>query len=87
MAIWRYHIDLDGKPFRSIVPMLEVHVNTPLNHKSSGDFPRYHNSVDLTAGCHFNFNERVSFGLGAGTTVSSPRLYDIEALANLNVRF
>ena len=82
-----YHIDLDGTPFSSVVPMFEVHVNTPLNHGSSDDFPQYHNSVDLTAGCHFFFNERISFGLGVGTTVSNPRLYDIEALANFNVRF
>ena len=74
-------------PFKAIVPTVEAHLNTPLNHRGAGDFPRFRDSLDLTAGIHFYFSERVSFSLGAGTPVTSPRLFDIEALARLDFHF
>ena len=82
-----YRIRPSSGPFKAIVPTIEAHVNTPLNHRNAGDFPRFRDSVDLTAGFHFYFSERVSLSLGAGTPVTSPRLFDLEALARLDFHF
>ena len=82
-----YRIPLSRGPFTSIVPTLEAHVNTPLNHRRSTDGPQFSDSVDLTAGFHFHINDRVSFSTGVGTPVTSPRLFDIEALARFDFRF
>lgn len=82
-----YRCRPSGGPFKAIVPTIEAHVNTPLNHRDSGDFPRFRDSLNVTAGFHFYFNEHVSLSLGAGTPVTSPRLFDLEALARLDFHF
>ena len=82
-----YRIPLSRGPFTSIVPTLEAHVNTPLNHRRSADGPQFSDSVDLTAGFHFHLNDHVSFSTGVGTPVTGPRLFDIEALARFDFRF
>jgi hypothetical protein len=76
----------DMGPVTVIVPTIEVHVNTPLNHRDEGDPERRRNSVDLTAGVHLLLGEKAWLGLGVGTTVTNPRLFDVEALVSLNVR-
>lgn len=82
-----YHIPCHGGLFTEIVPTFEVHVNTPLNHRGSEDLPRFRDAVDLTTGAHFYFNERISLTLGVGTTVTNPRLFDIEGIATVSFRF
>ena len=72
---------------RAVVPTLEVHVNTPLTHRDAGDPERRRDSVDLTGGVHVQFGERTWLGLGVGTTVTDPRLFNVEALVSLNFRF
>ncbi|MBI3416771.1 MAG: hypothetical protein HY043_15890, partial [Verrucomicrobia bacterium] len=72
---------------RAIVPAVEVHVNTPLNHRGGGSNPRFRDSVDVTGGMTFELGRRVSLGLAAATPVSHPRLFDLEAMVKLNVRF
>jgi hypothetical protein len=82
-----YRFECDMGPVTAVVPTFEVHVNTPLNHRDEGDPERRRDSVDLTAGAHFMLGDKATFGLAVGTTVTHPRLFDVEALASLNVRF
>lgn len=72
---------------KMVVPTFEVHVNTPLNHRDHGDLEHRRDSVDLTTGVHLKLGEKTWLGLGVGTTVTNPRLFNVEALASLNWSF
>ena len=82
-----YRIKPRAGPFTMIVPTLEAHLNTPLDHRGSTSIPHYGDSLDLTGGFHFYLNDRVSFSVGVGTPVTAPRLFDVEALARFNFHF
>ena len=62
-------------------------MNTPVNHRNPGDVPRFRDSVDLTFGTHFEIFKRASLGIAVATPVTAPRLFQVEALANFNIRF
>ena len=73
-----------------VVPMLELHVNTPLTDRDATEALHYRDSIDFTAGAHLNIRPRWSAAFGVGVPLkprTSPRLFDVEALAHLNVRF
>ena len=66
-------------PVRYIRPQLEVHVNTPLNHRGLTSDPiAFSDSVDLTGGVHVLF-QKLDFGAAVGTSVTGPKVYDLEA--------
>jgi hypothetical protein len=69
---------------KAIVPTFETHVNTPFNHRGA---PGFGDSVDLTAGSYFYLGQRLTVGMALGTPVTGPKLFDFEALVNLNWRF
>jgi hypothetical protein len=71
-----------------IAPTVELHINTPLNHEKGTDCPiDIHTWVDLTTGFTCEFFRRSTLALGISTPVTGPRPYDIEAIAQLNIRF
>ena len=72
---------------KAVVPTLEVHVNTPLNHRDDGDPEHRTDSVDLTTEVHLQLGEKTWLGIGVVTTVTNPRLFEVEALASVNWRF
>lgn len=72
---------------RAVIPTCEVHVNTPLTHRDRSDLPRFVDSVNLTGGSHFLLGQKVSLGLGLSVPVTGPKLFDFEALANINWNF
>jgi hypothetical protein len=75
-------------PFSAIAPVLEVHFNTPLNHRSdSGDFIRFSDMIQVTAGTYFQLGERALLGVAAGAPVTGPNLFDWGAMASFNWRF
>src|SRR5262249_1675327 len=64
----------------AIVPDFEWHANVPLNHGSLTDVPiGYPTTVDFTGGCYF-FMGRSVLGMAAGTPVTGPKPYGVEAL-------
>ena len=82
-----YWVFRGGGMLRGVVPTFEAHVNIPVNHRSADDLPRFRDSVDLLAGVHFVFGDRLSLGMAVATPVTGPRLFDAEAVANINFRF
>jgi hypothetical protein len=82
-----YWLETCHGPLTAIVPTFEVHVNTPLTHRSAGDPERRSDSVDLTAGAHFVLGDSLSLGAAGCTSVTGPKLFDFEVLLNLNWRF
>lgn len=74
----------------AVVPTLEVHVNSPLNHRgvmSLSDPAGNPTMVDLTGGVHFEFNDRSSVGVAFAVPVSGPRMFEFEMLAQLRWRY
>jgi hypothetical protein len=85
------HRDRTGTALLSaVVPTFEVHVNTPLNHRSAFNFTDPAATPDvvaLTSGATFEFARRCTFAVGIVTPVTGPRPFNIEVLTQLNVRF
>jgi hypothetical protein len=69
------------------VPVVELHLNTPLNHRGWASEPLgFPDALDVTAGCHFMFRRAV-VGVALGTPLTGPKPYEFEVLANVNFRF
>lgn len=71
----------------AVIPTIEVHVNSPVNHAIAVTALNYQDTMNFTGGVHFIFNQRSSLGLAVGTPVFGPSAFNIEALANFNYRF
>ncbi len=72
----------------SIVPAVEFHVATPLNHRGAVNDPLYVPDIaGLTAGVHFNIFRNGTLSVGATTPVTAPRIYGVEGFVQMNWRF
>ncbi len=79
----------EGHGLSAVVPTVEVHVNTPLNHRGVlglTDPAGNPDLVDITSGIHFEFNDHSSVGVAFAMPVSGPRVFDFEILAQLRWR-
>jgi hypothetical protein len=87
-AGYRYTWSTDSDAMlREIVPVLEMHLNTPLNHRGLNTLPLgYPDALDITTGLHFVF-KRATAGIAICSPVTGPRSYEFEALANLTYHF
>lgn len=63
----------------SIVPIAEIHVRTPLNHRDLSGDVFLQDQVNVTAGSHFRFNRFVLSGAVVVPLVG-PKPFDIEAV-------
>jgi hypothetical protein len=68
---------------RGIIPTAEIHVNTPLNHRTIGPVTMS-DQVTVTSGWYFLFSRAVVGG-AVGIPILCPN--KIEALASVNMRF
>lgn len=83
---WLYRSN-SAQRLRFIVPMVEAHVTTPMNHRS-GDGPIYvPDLVVMTGGAHFGLGRNTTLTLGAGSPVSGPRIFNVEGFLQLNMRY
>jgi len=72
---------------QSIVPVAELHLNTPLNHRGADTLPiGYPDALDATLGCYFNFSH-ATLGTAIGFPLTGPKPYNVEATVSLNIRF
>jgi hypothetical protein len=78
-----------GSMISQIVPVIEGHINTPLNNRTNNvnNLIYFPDQVVLTGGVHFGLYNRTWLTLGAATPVSGPKPFDFEILALLNYRF
>ncbi len=72
---------------RGIVPTLEGHIFTPLNHTSNLDLVYSPNIVTLTFGVNFVLVGNSTLGIAVAAPVTGPRPDNIEALVSFNARF
>jgi hypothetical protein len=74
----------------AVVPMFEVHVNTPLNHHGALgtlDPAGTSTTVDLTIATSVELHGCARFMAGVAIPVSGPRPFEFEILTALNLRF
>jgi hypothetical protein len=70
-----------------VVPTLEAHVTTPLNHRDLNGPIVIPDMVVLTTGIHFGLGRNSSLTVGAATPVTGPRPYTVESFLQFNWRF
>jgi hypothetical protein len=85
-AGWRLYQTDEVRLLTSIVPVIELHLNTPLNHRSTDDLIYFQDQLNLTTGVYATF-KRFTVGGAVGVPLVGPRPYNVEALANINMRF
>jgi hypothetical protein len=89
------HRDNSGSALLTgIAPTLEVHVANPLRDADRladlfgrVDDLKVHNVVDVTLGTTVEFSHRRTLGLGLVVPLTGPKPFDLEVLAQTNIRF
>jgi hypothetical protein len=77
-----------GRLVTAVAPTVELHLNTPLNHRGSQNFPiGASDSLNLTGGVNIELRGRSTLGIGVVTPLTGPKPFDVEAIVQLNVRF
>jgi hypothetical protein len=85
--------DNSGGGLRAIIPTLEAHLLTPLNHNGvSGvlngtSLLGLSDQLILTAGVHLGVGERAWLTIGMATPVTGPRQFEWEGVVQLNYAF
>jgi hypothetical protein len=88
VGCWLYRCPQGNRFVTAIVPTVELHVTTPLDHRGSESDPvGFPDLVDVMGGVRFSFFKRTSLGVAVGAPITGPRLFDIEATAQLNIQF
>jgi hypothetical protein len=84
---WLYRDRGPCARIQGLVPVLELHLNTPLNHRGlEAGVINFPDALDLTGGCHILLR-RTKVGFAVCTPLTGPKPYDIEAAANLEFRW
>ena len=81
---WLYRADGD-RMLQGIIPVVEVHVRTPLNGRDPNGTVYMQDQVNVTGGLHLRFPRARSAARCACRL--SPRPWNVEAIANFTFRF
>jgi hypothetical protein len=79
-----------GPGILAVVPTVEVHVTTPLNHRgvlALNDKAGTPDLVDLTGGVNFEYSDRSALAVGFAVPATGPRPFDFEILAQFRCRY
>lgn len=77
----------EGGTVTGIVPTFETHINTPLNHRGVNSTPfGIQDSIVFTEGVHILMPRSV-LTLGVAQPITGPKPFDIEAVAQFNLRY
>jgi hypothetical protein len=85
---YRFYQSRDTAVLRYVIPTVEAHLDTPLNHRGSP--PLGVAALDelvFTCGIHLGLFKKAQLSLGVATPVTGPLPFEWEALAELNWRF
>ena len=76
-----------GDMLTGIIPVLELHLTTPLDHRQAADPVSFSDLLVLTGGVHIGIGPRTTLTFGVTTPIGGQRVYSVEAGAQLNFRF
>ncbi|MCE9533634.1 MAG: hypothetical protein K8T89_21285 [Planctomycetes bacterium] len=82
---WLYRSPQD-RLITGFIPTVELHLNTPLNHRNPNDVISFQDQFNITSGAYILF-PRMVFGAAVCVPVMGPRAYDIEGMASLSFNF
>jgi hypothetical protein len=83
-----YQSPIDSGWLRSVTPIVEVHVNTPINNRGLTRLPiGATDQVSITSGATFGLGRAAFLNLGCNVPLTGPKPYAIETMAQLNIRF
>ena len=86
VCYWLFR-DSDGDWLTAVVPTVEVHANIPLDKQGARNEPvGALESVVLTEGVQLFFGASL-LQIGVATPVTGPRPFDVEVIAQLNIRY
>jgi hypothetical protein len=85
LGYWLYR-NPTSRFLTAITPVLEVHVNTPLNHRNPNGDIYYMDQVNITTGAHFRFNRAV-FSTAIVVPTVGPNPFNVEAIAYMSYWF
>jgi hypothetical protein len=86
VGYWLYR-DENARFLTYVVPTLELHINTPLNHTSSTDPISSTNIVDFTFGAHFGIGQSGRLTVAGVVPISDPQPFSFELAIQLNWQF
>jgi hypothetical protein len=70
-----------------VVPTIEAHVTTPLNHRDQTGPIIVPDAVVLTTGVHLGLGRNTTLTFGAATPVTGQRPFSVEGMVLLNIRY
>jgi hypothetical protein len=85
VGYWLYYANSD-RLIRGIIPVVEVHVRTPLNNRDINGLVYLQDQVNVTGGLHVRF-PRATLGGGVCVPVVAARPWNVEALASFTYWF
>ena len=73
----------------ALVPLYEIHINTPMNHRGYSNTDPFYaiDVISMTWGAHAVLANKVTISGGVGMPVTGVNPYSFEALAMLNIAF
>lgn len=87
IAIGYWLLRRDEGLFRGIVPTLEAHIFTPLNHTKVTDVVYAPNILTMTGGFQIMLPNNTSLGAAIAFPLTNPRPNQVEALVSFNFHF
>ncbi len=79
-----------GCELTAVVPTVEVHVSTPLNHRgvlAQTDPAGNPDQVNLTAGVNFEYGDASSAGIAFIRPLTGPRMFDFQVVFQVRYRY
>jgi hypothetical protein len=83
---WLYRGSPDSL-LSSVVPTIEAHLTTPLNHRNFNGPIVVPDTLILTTGVHLGLFRNSTLSLGVATPVTGPRPFSVETFVQFNWRF
>jgi hypothetical protein len=83
---WLYRGSPD-RPLSSVVPTIEAHLTTPLNHRNFDGPIVVRDTLILTGGVHLGMFRSSTLSLGVATPVTGTHLFNVETFLQFNWRF
>jgi hypothetical protein len=78
----------NGGMIRSVAPVLEAHLTTPLSNRLNGQSQLFLPDIfDMTAGVHVGLGERLLLSVGGNIPLTGPKPYDFETLVQMSYRY
>lgn len=85
VGYWLYRNPADGL-LQAVVPVAELHVNTPLTNRGDEAPIFFADQVNLTTGLYLQF-PRLTVGGAVCVPLAHPKPYDLEWMVSVNYRF